>query len=418
MSSSRSSSRATVVAASSVLAALLVGCNPLVHVPTPTTPKPTLTQSAATQQAATPSASATSTSVNPLTPAAVTFASDIVDVLAADKGQTPPPGTGSASLNLALNSLPFEPSLTCVRCDSGPAVAAAALYTQTKVSSRKVFAITSVDTLIAAVKQPTGALAVNSTSPDVDTMFMAANIGETALLLKPYLDPVRLQTWTSAVTDAADYLIANGNTSWYTNGNVVVGNSLVFAIAYKLTGNVKYLTAYNSMLSFATAPAGALWVGFGFVTLKAATKADGSDGRGYFTEAGVNGPGFDPDYTMLQSDQLARLYLINKDPQVLRLLNMTTNMLLATVDPATGFMPGMGTRHQVASEFFDGSGPAVLASAGGREDLAAGASVELNRTAARWAQDVRMTAPLGDRGYYALGMIPVSIMLAGTGILG
>ena len=46
------------------------------------------------------------------------------------------------------------------------------------------------------------------------------------------------------------------------------------------------------------------------------------------------------------------------------------------------------------------------------------AAVELTRTAARWGQDVRSTPVLGDRGYYALGMIPVSIMLAGTGVLG
>ncbi len=387
-----------------VVAALLTACTPL----------------QATAVAGKGSTGATvqlSASATAMSNSAVKFAADVVDTLTAQKSRPPADGTTPQKAAAVIAGLPFRPTLTCARCNSGPAVAAAAIYAATKVVSRKNFAIKTIDLLIKAQQQPNGALANYSTSADIDTMFDADNIGMATLLLKPALDAAHVKSWTAAVAGGADYLIANGNTRWYTNGNIVVGNALTFALAYKLTGLAKYQTAYQAMLAFAIAPPqNGMWAGYGFVTTKAPMQANGSDGKGYFTEAGYDESdvlhiGYDPDYTMLQSDQLARLYLVTKSPQVLRLLNMVTNQLLANVNPTTSMMPGIGTRKKYSSEFFDSAAPTVLAYLGGRADLKTRVTTQLALTATRWGQDVRRM-PLGDRGYYAIGMIPVSILIA------
>jgi hypothetical protein len=426
----RTRSRLTVSGAGLLLSSLVVACTPFVtpHVPVTSgggpktvvapksTPKPTPKPTASPTSKATITTT-TPPTADPVPAAALAFASNMIDGLTTLKSTESTVGLSDAAK--ALAGLPFLPTFDCPRCDAGPALASAAVYAVTKVASRKTFAINAIDTLLQSQTRTNGALApADSTSPDIDTMFMAGNIGEATLLLGPNLDPAHIKSWTVAVTGAADYLVKNGNLRWYTNGNVVVGNALTMAIAYKLTGLVTYQTDYQQALSFAVSPPQTSWKGFGFITTKAPLKADGSDGRGYFTETGSNGPGYDPDYTMLQSEQLGRLYLITKDPAVLRLLNMETNQLLSSVDPTTGFMPGIGTRHSYPSEFFDSSAPAVLAYVGGRTDLMSRVSLQLTRTAQRFAYDLQQSPPLGDRDYYAIGLIPVTILASTSHLLG
>jgi hypothetical protein len=439
---SRGTLSAAVVA--STLSVLVVGCTPLqaiapkakaVHhvvatkAPVKPTAKPAVkpATSAAPLPApvvATPLPSAVvPTSDANVTDTAVSFAADVVDNLAEQKG-TLSAATSTTPVLAAttLSALPFRPTLTCARCNSGPAVAAAAIYAVDKDPNRLAFATESIDLLIQAQHHSNGALSNDPTvGADVETMFDADNIGMATLLLKPSLDPAHLASWTATVSGAADYLINNGNVHWYTNGNIVVGNTLTFALAYKLTGLAKYQTAYSQMLSFAVSPPQTgMWAGYGFVTTKQSTAVDGSDGAGFFTEAGgadgVFRVGYDPDYTMLQSDQLARLYLVTRDAEVLRLLNMVTNQLMTGLNPTTGMIPGMGTRHQYQTDFFDSSAPAVLAYQGGRTDLKSLVASQLKMTTTRWGQDVRRSQ-LGDRGYYAIGMIPVSTIMAADGSL-
>jgi hypothetical protein len=328
------------------------------------------------------------------------------------------PAGATGSDQTELDSMPFRPTPDCPRCNAGPALAFALDWYVSGSASSRLAALQSFDALLANQRQVSGALA-KASSADIETMFIADHLGVAVLLLADGLDAAHRVAYTSAVTGAADFLVKNGNLRWYTNGNVVVGNALVMALAARLSGLAKYEDYYRQAVAFAVAPDQARWPGFGFVTTRAPLSADGSDGAGYFTETGSQGPGYDPDYTMLQSDQLSRLYLLTRDPAVLRLLNMVTNRLLERVDRTTWRLDASGgtRRNPWEPERFDTSALGVLAALGGRTDLG-----DLEAQAAvvddEFRQAVRPSPPLGSRNYYALGTIPTSLVLAaGTSVV-
>jgi hypothetical protein len=321
----------------------------------------------------------------------------------------------TAKVQASLRKLPFRFTSTCIRCNTGPALAAVVSYLSTGKASERKLAVTIFDQLLASQRQSNGSLHPLPTGGDINTMFFADNLGIATVLLGSKLDAAHRTSWTSAVTGGADFLINNKNLSWYTNGNIVIGNALTMALAYRLTGDTKYRTAYQQAWTFAIAPNQERWAGYGFVTTQAAHNANGNDGAGYFAEAG-NWIGYDPDYTMLQSEQLGRLYLITKDPSVLRTLNMVTNQLLRRVDRTAWTLDASGgSRHSPpTAEPFDSSALAVLAFVGGRTDLAKYVVSEGAATNAHFFNDLK-NAPMGDRGYYALGMITATVVMASKG---
>ena len=263
------------------------------------------------------------------------------------------------------------------RSSSGPGLAAAAVAASTGDPTMRVDAEQTFDTLISEHEQPNGSFtaaagAPDPQSPDIDTMFFVDNLGMALWALRPQMSSQEVAAWTSAIAAGANYLVNNGNLTWYTNGNVVVGNALVMALAYWATGNPVFETDYQQALSFAISPPQDRWPGFGLIYTKIPTLPDGSDGAAYFAESGGGPPGFDADYTQVQLDQLTRLYLVTSSPQVLRLVNLLMNQEWPLVD--TGNLElntSGGTRHPQADRYipFTSPGMALSASAGDQSYL-------------------------------------------------
>jgi hypothetical protein len=259
----------------------------------------------------------------------------------------------------------------CFRCDAGPALALAASAYLTHDVSQRRWAKHILDEEIRRHQQENGAFGNAPGGPDLDTMFFANTLGFSALLLKPQMGKPRYTRWTAAVTGAADYLIGNGNLSWYTNGNIVLGNALTMALAYRLSGDTKYKDAYETALDFAVSPP-PRWAGRGLIYTKKGTRADGRDSKGYFTEQAGPNIGYDPDYTQVQLATLAPLYLLTHDQRVLSYLNALTNQLDGRVNKRTWlFDTSGGTRHpqKHRSIPYDAGSLALLANVGGRRDL-------------------------------------------------
>ncbi|MEV4636416.1 hypothetical protein AB0J80_03595 [Actinoplanes sp. NPDC049548] len=364
-------------------------------VPSPTiAPQPTTVVPEATVAVPTKGAA-------PLSPTDIQMVG-LVDAVLADLNSTAPAGAPPGT---------WIDSTECFRCDAGPALALAAAAAVTGDASRQAAAEKIFDYEINAHQQANGAFGTNPVGPDLDTMFFANELGIATVLLKPTMDPARYGRWSTAVAKAADFLIKNGNLAWYTNGNIVVGNTLTMALAARLTGNAKYLTAYETALTFAVSPPQSRWPGYGFVYTSKGTQEDGRDSKGYFTEA-VSEPGFDAEYTMLQLDLLSPLYLINKDHRVLRYLNAITNQLWDRVNTATWRMDTSGgTRHpQIGREFpYDTASVSVLANVGGRTDLEPYISSQIAKytTAFRGGR--------GDRLKYAFGLALANVLMSQPG---
>jgi hypothetical protein len=282
----------------------------------------------------------------------------------------------------------------CWACDQGgPATAAAIVYTLTgraRAPLRRA-AEGTIDTAISTRQRADGAFsgpAGDSESPDVATMVFGIEEANTYLELSPLLSAAQRDRWRTSVAAAADYLIANGNVTWYTNGNINLGDAEFFYLAWLVTGRHLFRGAYEQALGFALHPPQGRWPGRGLVVVEPPQRADGSDGVGYLTETGVGGTGFDPEYTELQLDVASRLYLVSRDPRVLRLANMLVNMLLPRIDPAFMLDASGGTRHPepdrevplITSAF------AVLGLYGGRADLLGLILPQLRELAATYAQ--------------------------------
>lgn len=302
----------------------------------------------------------------------------------------------------------------CFRCNAGVGLAAAALYASSGHRRSLERAVRILDKLVT-YSQDNGAFAASraeaGTNADVATMFAAAELGLAVQLIGDDVDGTTRRRWSDAVTGAADFLIRNKNLTWYTNGNIVVGNALVMALAHRLSGESRFATAYEQAWSFAVSP-GARWPDRGFRVVRRPGRTDGADGKGYFTETGVAGTGYDADYAMLQLDQLARLLLVTRDPRVLRATNMVFNQLRDRLEMrALVLETGRGTRHPQVSRpvAFDSAGLAVLAQVGGRKDLMPYVDAQLG-VSIRAFRGLR--SHYGDRATYALGMIFTSQLAA------
>ncbi len=182
--------------------------------------------------------------------------------------------------------------------------------------------------------------------------------------------------------------------------------------AYVASGQERHRLAYEKALTFAVSPPQNRWPGYGLIYTVTPTRADGSDGAAYFTEAGAGGNGYDAEYTSVQFDQLIRLYLVSNDARVLRLSNMLANQLLPRIDLNTGWLnTSNGTRHTETSRWVGALMPGygVLANQGGRSDFVSVAN-------ALWPkQDVnfRTSVNFVNFGmYYNLGAQPVSLLMS------
>ena len=304
------------------------------------------------------------------------------------------------------------------RASSGPGLAAAAVAAATGDPTMRADAEQTFDTLIGEHEQPDGSFTATAgspdpQSPDIDTMFFVDNLGMALWALRPQMSPAEAAGWTNAIEAGANFLVNNGNLTWYTNGNIVIGNTLVMALAYWSSGNPAYATDYQQALSFAVSPPQARWPGFGLIYSKVPTLPDGSDGAAYFAESGGGPPGFDADYTQTQLDQLTRLYLVTRSPQVLRLVNLLVNQEWPLVD-TTNFLLNTsgGSRHPQAGRYipFTTPGPALAASAGGESYL----TPYLQRETAEVESDyAALTTYWNPGGQYGFGLEAATFILLG-----
>jgi hypothetical protein len=229
-----------------------------------------------------------------------------------------------------------------------PATAAAVLYRQTHAPWLAKVSVATINRAIATYRQTDGSFGETSKGNDIATMVFASELGRSYLALGDALSRETRAEWRGAVRSAADFLISNGNLAWYTNGNIVLGNAEIMALAYRITGEARYHSAYLRAFSFAIAPPQDRWPGFGLHLTKVPVRGDGSDGAGYLAEAPSpdSTPGFDAEYTQLQLDVASRIYLLMRDTRSLQLTNELTNALLPRVDRRTWSLDTSGgTRH-------------------------------------------------------------------------
>jgi hypothetical protein len=215
-------------------------------------------------------------------------------------------------------------------------------------------------------------------------MFFGDEEGNTYLQLAPVLDPSHRARWQASLVAAATYLIRHGNLSWYTNGNINLGSTELFYLAWRATGNPIFRAVYEQAWNFTLSPPQSQWPGRGLHFVHAPTRADWSDGSGYLSETGAGGTGFDAEYTSLQLDVAARLYLLSGDPRVLRLANVLVNQLLPRIASSYWLDTSAGTRHTetVRQVPLLTSAFAVLGLDGGRSDLLARIAPQLAEVSA------------------------------------
>lgn len=264
----------------------------------------------------------------------------------------------------------------CFRCNVGPGLAAAALAGVSGDQHAFTLAIQTFDHAIATHRQPDGSFgppAPGEGGPSIQSMMFANELGTALVVLRSRLDAARIRTWTMALTGAADYLIHNRDLSFYANGNIALGNAVVMALAYRVSGQATYRAAYEQALSFALEPDQKRWAGYGLTYSTTPTRPDGANGAGYLGESAGGAPGFDPEYTVLQADVATRLFWVTRDPRALRLMNLFMNQLLPRIDTTAWTLDASrGSRHPEANRSVGFNSPvlAVLAWKGGRSDLA------------------------------------------------
>ena len=240
----------------------------------------------------------------------------------------------------------------------------------------------AIDTINRAIhdrQQPDGSFAAApNNSAGIVTNFFTVEVGVAYFELRDVLDPATSARWANSVKQAVDYMIRNGEPTWYTNGNMNLRLTEDLWLAWQATGDTHYRDLYESEWSFTVAPPQTRWAGFGLQITRAPTRADGADGAGYLAESGGGAPGYDPEYTMVQMNSAAQMYALSRDPRFLRLANLEMNQLLPRVDSSWTLDATGGSRHSL-KEPFTTSAMAVLVHSGTRPDLAPMLSGQLGR---------------------------------------
>ena len=215
-----------------------------------------------------------------------------------------------------------------------------------------------------------------------ETAFFATELATTLLTLRDSLNEETRGRWVEALQRMVNRWMKNGELpnpsatgwkatdGWYTNGNFELEEAELIYLMWKITGEQRYKDLFEVQWKHTLTPDHNRWgkAGYGFFYLKEPTREDGSDGAGYLAEAEQE-PGFDKDYGQVQLTMATRLYVLSKDPRVLRLMNLLFNALLPKVDEKTWILDATyGSRHSLHLPFFS-TGLPVLAFWGGRSDL-------------------------------------------------
>jgi hypothetical protein len=322
--------------------------------------------------------------------------------------------SGPRDQEFFANGVWRSPDTTIWSYNLGPGTAAAVLWRATGSKDERLrrLAVQTFTTVISQRRNPNGSFGSADDSPDINSMMAGVELGTAYLELKPTLGPKTEARWREAVTGAADFLIQNGNLTWYTNGNINIGNTELFYLAWRVSGAERFRNAYNRSWDFTLHPPQDRWPGFGLQLLDTGPTTGGERGAaGYLAESGGGPPGFDPEYAGIQLDVVSRLYVLSGDPRALRLANLLTNALLPRVGGTWLLDTSGGTRHPELGRHVPFTTPALAALGwlGGRSDLAA----ELPGQVARINEGYRGTLRDGSANtYHGLGNQVAVILLA------
>ncbi len=271
-----------------------------------------------------------------------------------------------------------SPENSCWACNNGgPATGAAGLYVLTGSTRRQLRSESeqTIETAIATHQNANGSFTgppSNTESSGITTMFFGVEFGTTYRLLASFLTSAQRARWQRSLAAAANFLISDGDTSFYANGNINLGYTEFLYLVWQATGENRFEQAYDESWAFTLAPPQSRFPGCGLVTLTTPTRQDGANGAGYLAETGEGGTGFDPEYSALQLDIASRLYLLSHDQRALRIANMLVNVLMPRINVATWMLnTSGGSRHsqQGREVGFMASAFAVLGLAGIRPEL-------------------------------------------------
>jgi hypothetical protein len=256
---------------------------------------------------------------------------------------------------------------TCWVCNIGPASIDAVMATNDPTQLPVV-----IDTMNTAIQnqQPNGSFIGTGEDPGINTIFFLQQLGDAYIMLQSQLSAATQAKWANAIESGANYLISNGNTTFYANGNINLAETEIMYLAWRVSGAQSFLNAYNQSWQFVETPGTARWAGYGLVTTQqpSASASFDSDGSGYLTENGGSGPGFDPSYTMLQLDVATELFVLSHDARALDLMNLLANQELPLINKASFVLnASSGSRHSLMEGFIS-TGMIVL-SRYGRSDL-------------------------------------------------
>jgi hypothetical protein len=289
----------------------------------------------------------------------------------------------------------------CWTCSTGPAGLGAALWATGRLQdhARQAAVIDTFDTAIKTHQRPNGSYGDEDNSEALNVAFFAPILGNALLLLEDRLPVATRARWRSSLQRAARFLVEHKELDWYVNGNVNLNYALGLYITYRATGDEAIRRLYRRELRFATSPPAGRWGDRGLELARRPKRADGADGRGYLTETGPGGTGYDPEYTYVQLDILSRLYVLSGDREVLRLANLLMNQSLSKVNDKWNLLT-TGTRHPEPNRYvpFTTSAVVVLNRLGGNRALAEQLGPQVARTLELYRSTTTFTHPNFYRG--------------------
>jgi hypothetical protein len=222
--------------------------------------------------------------------------------------------------------VPSQYSSTVWQKYEAPALAEAALYIRPGGTAAELNnAVATLNQAIAQHQLSSGEFddgTPTSGGGGVNSGFWVDIEGATALTLKNSVPASTLKAWEESMVKYTNFLLT-GNSSWYANGNVVLRQDLIMLETYKLAVAVgdpnasAYLSDYQTEQQFLVSPTKPAWTNYGEHT--------NSSGGLWFDESEVAGPnvalecengmnpcnGFDPNYTMAQSNDASIAYVVS-----------------------------------------------------------------------------------------------------------
>jgi hypothetical protein len=263
--------------------------------------------------------------------------------------------------------------MRCWPCNLGPGVAAAVMWRRSRLDRARNgrLATQTFEGMLDQHQQPDGSFGTAPATGDQTTLFASVELATASLELQPLLTRGQLRRWRTALAKAADFVWSTYG-DYYVNGNINVGVAVLMELTRQLTGESRFRSYATRSVRFALRPPQDRWAGFGLQLTVDPKRADDSDGAGYFAEKGAGAPGFDPEYTTLQSMFLTRLYELEPSARVLRLMNLLFNAMRPRVDTSTfQLQTDGGTRHPQSGRQVPFLSPilSALAFQGGRVDL-------------------------------------------------